>query len=83
MIIGSFWFRDSSDFINSAENAIKNNVTIKGEHYIGNSLNHLIQKGKKIKIFEINKWVSFGNPFELEVHNYWEDYFFQTKNTMR
>ena len=80
MIIGSFWFRDANDFIDSAENAIKNDLTVNGEHYIGNSLNYLINKGKKIKTFEVNKWVSFGDPFELEVHNYWEDFFFQNLN---
>ena len=80
MIIGSFWFKHSSDFIDSAENTIKNDLTVNGEHYIGNSLNHLIKKGKKIKTFEIKKWVSFGDPFELEVHNYWEDYFYQNPN---
>ena len=80
MIIGSFWFKNSFDFIDSAENTIKNDLTVNGEHYIGNSLNYLIKKGKKIKTFEIKKWVSFGDPFELEVHNYWEDYFYQNPN---
>ncbi len=80
MIIGSFWFKDSMDFINSAENAIKNDINVKGEHYIGNSLNYLIKKGKKIKTFKIDKWISFGDPFELEIHNYWEDYFYKNPN---
>ncbi len=76
MVVGSFWFRRSNDFIQSAENSIFNNVNVKGEHYIGNSLNYLIGKGKKIKVFEIEKWISFGDPFELEIYNYWEDYFY-------
>jgi NDP-sugar pyrophosphorylase family protein len=80
MIIGSFWFRNANDFIDSAENAIKKDITVNGEHYIGNSLNYLINKGKIIRTFEVNKWVSFGDPFELEVHNYWEDFFFQNPN---
>ena len=80
MIIGSFWFKDSNDFINAAENAIKNNLNVNGEHYIGNSLNYLIKKGKKIKTFKVDKWVSFGDPFELEIHNYWEDYFYKNPN---
>ena len=79
MLIGSFWFRDCLDFIDSAENAIQNDLNINGEHYIGNSLNYLIEKGKNIKAFEIDKWVSFGDPFELEVHNYWEDFFYKKK----
>ena len=80
MIIGSFWFKNSKDFINSAENAIKNDLNVNGEHYIGNSLNYLIKKGKRIKTFKVDKWVSFGDPFELEIHNYWEDYFYKNPN---
>jgi dTDP-glucose pyrophosphorylase len=80
MIIGSFWFKNSYDFIKSAENAIKNDITVNGEHYIGNSLNYLIEKGKKIRTFEVDKWVSFGDPFELDVHNYWEDFFYNNQN---
>ena len=76
MVIGSFWFRNSKDFVTAAENSINNNVNINGEHYIGNSLNYLIKLGKKIKIFEIDKWISFGDPFELEIYYYWEGFFF-------
>ena len=80
MAIGSFWFRNASDFIEAAENSITSNDSVNGEHYIGNSLNYLINKGKKIKVFEVDTWISFGNPFELEVYYYWEDFFHNRYN---
>ncbi len=76
MVIGSFWFRNSLDFILSAENAVSNNINVNGEHYIGNSLNYLISIGRKIKVFEVDKWVSFGDPFELDIFYYWEEFFY-------
>jgi NDP-sugar pyrophosphorylase family protein len=76
LLVGTFWFRDSKDFIYSAENAIENNININGEHYIGNSLNTLIKEGKKIVIFDIDQWISLGDPFELEVYYYWEEHFY-------
>lgn len=75
LLVGTFWFRDSTDFIYSAENAIKKNISVNGEHYIGNSLNELIKKGKKIIIFDIDQWVSLGDPFELDIYYYWDDFF--------
>jgi len=75
LVIGSFWFRKGSDFINCAEYAIKNNITINNEHYIGNSMNYLIQKNKKIIIFHTEQWISLGDPFELDIYNYWEEHF--------
>ena len=80
MAIGSFWFRNGSDFIEAAENSITNNDSVNGEHYIGNSLNYLIKKGKKIKVFEVDKWISFGDPFELEIYYYWEEFFHNRYN---
>ena len=76
MVIGSFWFRNTSDFIEAAEVSIRDDNSINGEHYIGNSLNYLIKKGKTIKVFEVDKWISFGDPFELEVYYYWEEFFY-------
>ena len=76
MVIGSFWFRNSLDFTLSAENAVSNNINVNGEHYIGNSLNYLISIGRKIKVFEVDKWVSFGDPFELDIFYYWEEFFY-------
>ena len=75
MIIGSFWFKNANDFIYSAENAVRNNINVNGEHYIGNSLNALIKNGKKIKVFEVDQWISLGDPFELNIYFFWEDFF--------
>lgn len=80
LVIGSFWFRKGSTFVQAAENAITNDENVNGEHYIGNSLNFLINKGLKIKIFEVKQWISFGDPFELEIYYYWEDFFYNRYN---
>lgn len=75
LVVGTFWFRKSEDFIWSAREAIKNNLAVNGEHYVANSMNLLLEKGKKIVIFDIEQWISFGDPFELQVFYYWQDFF--------
>ena len=76
MVVGSFWFRKAEDFIESAEKLIKNNEKINDEYYVGNSIKYLIkQKKRKFIAFEINNWISFGNPFELSIFSYWDEYF--------
>ena len=40
-------------------------------------MNLLIEGGKKIKVFFADQWISYGDPFELEVYNYWEDHFWK------
>ena len=75
LVIGTFWFRKGKDFKIAGKHAIQNDIMVNGEYYIGKSLNHLIQQGKKIVIFEVDQWISFGDPFELEILNYWVNYF--------
>lgn len=76
LVVGTFWFRRASDFIFAAEEAIRNNLNINGEHYVANSMNLLLEKGRRIIIFDIDQWISFGDPFELDVFYYWEEFFF-------
>jgi NDP-sugar pyrophosphorylase family protein len=75
LVVGSFWFRTAEDFIFAAETAIKTNLHVNGEHYVANSINLLIQKGKRFVIFDVDQWISYGDPFELQVYQYWEDFF--------
>lgn len=75
MAIGSFWFRRAGDFIYAAKHAVKNGITINGEHYVANCINVLLREGRRFVIFDVDLWVSFGDPFELKVFEYWEDYF--------
>ena len=77
MVTGTFWFRRAEDFKICANHAIQENITINGEHYIGNSINTLIENGKSVKVFHIDQWVSFGDPFEMDIYLYWEDYFYK------
>jgi NDP-sugar pyrophosphorylase family protein len=79
LVVGSFWFRKASDFFIMADKVIEKNITINGEHYVGNGINLMIKEGKKVTIFDINQWVSYGDPFELDIFFYWEEFFKQRK----
>ncbi len=82
MVVGSFWYRRAEDFVLGAESMIEAGITVNGEHYVGTSINGLIERGKRFAIFDIDQWISFGNPLELRIFEYWEEYFFQ-KSTVR
>ena len=75
LVVGSFWYRRAEDFKNGASHLINNDITINGEHYVGTSINHLIKSGLRFVIFDIEQWISFGDPFELRVMEYWKEYF--------
>lgn len=79
-VVGSFWFRKSSDFILAAETMIEKNILVNNEHYVGTSINILIEMGRKFVIFDIEQWISFGDPFELQIFEYWESHFLKRFN---
>ena len=75
MIIGSFWFRKARSFFDSVEESRKENFTINNEFYVGNNINLLLRKNLKFVIFEVDQWISLGDPFELKVFEYWKNLF--------
>ena len=78
LVVGTFWYRRAGDFKRGAAHLIDNDITVNGEHYVATSINHLIERGARFVIFDIDQWISFGDPFELQVMEYWHDYFVQT-----
>lgn len=75
LVVGTFWFRYARDFKLAANNLIDNDIKINGEHYVGTSINYLLRNGKNFVIFDISQWISFGNPLELQVLEYWQEVF--------
>ena len=79
LVVGSFWFRSSKLFFSLLDEIIEKDIKINDEHYIANGINLLIKKGYNIFSFDVDKWISFGDPFELELYYYWSEYFHERK----
>ncbi|NQV46026.1 MAG: hypothetical protein HQ501_14030, partial [Rhodospirillales bacterium] len=80
LVVGTFWYRRAGDFIRGANSMIEKNIAVNGEHYVGTSINQLLGEGARFVIFNVDQWISFGDPFELQVLEYWEKYFAQSQN---
>ena len=74
MVTGTFWFRKGRYFIEAAKELIDKDTRINGEYYVGTSINYLILQGLKVKLFEVEKWISFGDPTELNLYYFWQDH---------
>jgi NDP-sugar pyrophosphorylase family protein len=80
-VVGSFTYKRASLFIEGAEAMIRKGVRVNGEYYVGTSINQLIAAGRRVAAFEVDKFVSFGNPLELDLFHYWEDFFHRPEDT--
>jgi len=63
--IGVFYFRNSKLLFDSIDYIMKRRRKIKGEYYISEVINHMINKGETFKTYEANLWLDCGTPNAL------------------
>lgn len=63
---GIYWYRKGSMFVKYAEAMIKKNVRINNEFYIAPVYNELIEDGKKLVPFYVEKMQGLGTPEDLK-----------------
>jgi dTDP-glucose pyrophosphorylase len=74
-VVGSFSYRTADLFIRGVRQMVAKNIRVNNEFYVGTSINQLIEAGCNVVTFPIEKFISFGNPYELMHFEYWEAYF--------
>ena len=80
VLIGTFTFKKAKDFVSSAELYISQGNKVNGEYYIDSVINKSIEIGLKVAVFDVNYFVCWGTPAELETYNYWESCFNKWKD---
>lgn len=74
VVVGSFWFKKIRDLLYISEISKKKSFFVNNEIFLANSINLLLNK-KKCRIFLVDYWNNFGDPFDINIFNYWKDYF--------
>jgi NDP-sugar pyrophosphorylase family protein len=74
-IIGTMFFRKASIYREGLRDIYEKNIRTNGEFYVDNLLNPLIQKGYKIKVFEVENYLCWGTPNDYKTYNYWSEFF--------
>ena len=75
IIVGAFTFKCLSDFIDAVDHMKSRKAKVKGEYYIDTAINDAIQIGKKCKILEIEHYICWGTPEDLQTFEYWQSCF--------
>lgn len=74
-IIGAFWFKKASYFSDAADSMIKQNRRINNEFYVDECINDAVRMGLNARVFEVEKYISWGTPDDYETFNYWNAFF--------
>ena len=62
---GIYWYRKGSDFVKYAEKMIDKEIRVNSEYYIAPVYNELIEDGKSLIPFYVNRMWGLGTPEDL------------------
>ena len=75
IVIGTFTFKKASDFFRSADHMYERDGRINGEFYVDECINDALELGLTVKVFEVDKYLPWGTPDELDTFHYWQSCF--------
>jgi NDP-sugar pyrophosphorylase family protein len=76
---GTYYFKSGKIVKKYFKELVEMNINVKNEYYISLVYNLLIRDGLKVGIFEIEKMLQWGTPYDLEIYMGWSDYFDKIK----
>lgn len=76
-IVGTFYFRRADLFKLAYQSMKKANRRVNGEFYVDELMNELIESGKNVRVFEIEKYLCWGTPDDLRTYEYWRNFFLE------
>ena len=60
VLVGCYYYREGRELIAAIEEQFKRNMTLKNEFFLADAMTILIERGKKIRVHEINTWLDTG-----------------------
>jgi NDP-sugar pyrophosphorylase family protein len=75
IIIGTFTFKRANDFIRAASSLIERDGRVNGELYVDSLINDAIELGLQVVSFEVDHYICWGTPNDLQSFNYWQSCF--------
>ncbi len=70
-IVGFYYFKQSEDLISAIETQIEKDVQLKGEYFLADAVNIMLQKGTQMRTQRVDVWLDAGTPEAvLETNHY-------------
>jgi dTDP-glucose pyrophosphorylase len=68
-VIGTFSFRNASDFLRAAERTIALERRVNGEFYLDVVLDQAVADGLDVRVLEVERYACWGTPEDLEANS--------------
>lgn len=71
VLVGFYYFREGQDLIEAIREQIKRAASLKGEYFLADAINIMLERGMKLKVKETDIWLDAGIPSAvLETNRY-------------
>ncbi len=74
-VVGWFSFKKADICFSSIKEIITRGIKTGTEYSLDECINILVENKIKVKVFEIQRFISWGTPNELRTYEYWKKYF--------
>ncbi len=75
LLVGTFWFKNKSILVEYLNKLIENRETVNGEIYLDSIFNLMIADSLKVRNFNLDGYVNWGDPDSLAEALYWKEVF--------
>jgi len=75
IVQGTFYFKNAGTLLWCVKEMIRKGIAVNGEYYVATAINQLIEAGKKVVPFELDKYICWGTPLDLKTFEFWENFF--------
>lgn len=80
---GVYYIEDWKTFSHYARELLKKQETVASEFYASLIFNPMVQDGKSVCVFEVDKFICWGTPEDLEEYTFWSEYFLKNANQIQ
>ena len=80
-VVGSFWFKSGRTFVDATEQMMRKNIRTNNEFYVDSVPMEIVANGGKVRMFDIEQYIGWGVPADLEEYEHWENVFMHKKET--
>lgn len=70
-VVGFYYFKDSESLLSAIDEQMSKNLQLKGEFYLADAINIMLQRGLNMRVQKIETWLDAGTPEAiLETNRY-------------
>lgn len=74
-VVGFYYFRSAEDLISAIEEQYRRDIQIKGEFFLADAINIMLERGLKMRTQQVDIWLDAGTPESLlETNHYLLDH---------